>query len=208
MKKSGILAAIAVLSCFILGWVSSPRVLNLLHTGPTVVKAHAQWASSAGTVTQQVAVADVIVRARVLKLFKPQVFERLLADPSDRFPTKFSALPFTEALLKVEKVYSGEVHGNIRIVQTGGVVQQTENHPDLHIQLYDDPLLVEGTDHVFFLQEISGDPVLAPHRKLYRIVNSAGRYDVTGSLVLSYSDLPGKRPTKLIDLEKEIRSAS
>jgi len=206
MRKNLILPVVALLLCFGLGW-ESPRVVRLLHVGPTPVRIHAQWASSAGTVAQQAAEADVIVRAKVQKVFKPQVSEKRLANPSDRFPAKFDVLAFTDVLLKVEKVYSGEVHGNIRIVQTGGKVEATANHRALQLAIDDDPLLVEGSEHIFFLKEISGDPVLAPHRKLYRIVNSAGRYDINGATVLSFSDLAGSRPTQLQDLDAQIRAS-
>jgi hypothetical protein len=205
MKRKLILSVVSILACCALGWTNSEHVLPLLQFGPIDVTTHAQWASSAGTVAQQSAEADVVVKGRILKVFKPRVFERSPADSSDRFPLKFSVMAFTEALLKVERVYAGDVRGNIRVVQTGGGVPETENHPELRMQLSDDPLFVEGADHVFFLQEISGDPILAPHRKLYRIVNSAGRYDVVGPNVVNYSELPGQRPIRLRDLEREIQ---
>ncbi|MDP9120089.1 MAG: hypothetical protein M3O15_01780 [Acidobacteriota bacterium] len=205
MRRNHLLPFAALLIFFALGWVESPKVLTLLHRGPVHVLAHAQWASAAGTVAQQAGQADLIVRARVHKVFRPKVFERRLANPSDRLPAKFDVLPFTYVLLKVETVYRGEVEGNLRLVQTGGKVEATANHPALEIALYDDPLLVEGSEHIFFLKNISGDPMLAPHHKVYRIINSAGRYDIQGGTVVSHSDIPGQRPLLLKDLDAQIR---
>ncbi len=207
--KLKIFSVVALLACFGLGWQESLRVKRLLHTGPTPVRVHAQWASSAGTVAQQAAEADAIVRAHVVKRFKSRVLGQRLANPSDRLPAKFDVWAFTEVLLKVDKVYRGDIRsgGYVRVLQTGGYARKTADHPELQIALDDDPLLLEDSDHVFFLKEISGDPVLAPQRELYRIVNSAGRYDIRGDAVSSFSILAGKRPTKLVDLDEQIRAA-
>ena len=210
MKRTVFLSSLALVGCFVLGWTNSQRVLQSLHVGPAEVKAHVQWASGAGTVGQQFEEADIIIRGHVLKLFPPKVFEKALPGHEDdrRFPPKFDVLAFTEALVKVDKVYLGDVPGTIRVIQTGGEVAENDNHGDLRIEVGDDPLLEEGKEYVLFLQEVTGDPVLAPNHVVYRIVNSAGRYDIDGDKVVNHSTLPGQRPKRLADLRQQLRRAS
>lgn len=202
-----ICSILAVIACFALGWTSSQRVRQSVRFTPVHVKAHVQWASQAGTVAQQVEEADAVVRGHVTKILKPHIMEGPLGDQTDhRFPSKFDVLVFTEALFKVDKVFRGDVPELINVIQTGGTVPENANHPTLQVEVGDDPLLVRGREYVLFLQEINDDSVLAPHRKVYRIVNSAGRYDINGDKVVSYSDLPGKRPTRFADLRQQIRA--
>ena len=210
MRKTWIFSVVAVLACFTLGWVNSQRVRRELHLGPVKVATHVQWASSAGTVNQQFKEADAIVGGRILKTFSPRIHEtRLSGEPEDRrFPQKFDVMAFTEALLQVTHVYAGEVPKRIRILQTGGLVPENDHHSELLLEVIDDPLLLKGKEHIFFLQEITGDPILAPNRKLYRIVNSAGRYDVDVDKVTSHSTLAGQRPTSLRKLRQQIKAAS
>ncbi|HEV2856362.1 MAG TPA: hypothetical protein VHC97_26465 [Thermoanaerobaculia bacterium] len=210
MRRTWILSVIAVISCFALGWTNSQPVLRLLQSGPVKVSAHLQWASNAGTVGQQVEEADAIVRGRIVKVLTPRVFEsQLPSEPEDRRSLpRFSVVALTEAILVVDHVYTGDVPNRIRIIQTGGFVPGNGNHPELLIEVADDPLLTKGKDHVFFLKKIpEDDPVLGGNGKLYTIVNSAGRYDVDGDKVKSYSALPGQRPTSLRDLRQQIRVA-
>jgi hypothetical protein len=210
MKRTMFLSALALVGCFVLGWTNSQRVLQSLHYGPVDVKAHVQWGSPAGTVAQQVEEADIIIRGHVVKLFPPKVFEKPLPgnEADRRFPPKFDVIAFTEALVKVDKVYLGNVPGTIRVIQTGGEVAENDNHPDLLLEVGDDPLLEVGKEHVLFLQEVTGDPVLAPNHIVYRIVNSAGRYDIDGNKAVSHSTISGQRPTRLSDLRQQIRRAT
>ena len=206
MKTKIVISMIAIVTCFALGWSNSQRVLQSIHSGPVQVKAHAQWSSSAGTVAQQMEEADAVVRAHVKRLLKPRIFETPLTGQLDRrFPRKFDVVVFTEALLQVDKVFHGEVPNLIRVVQTGGLVPENDHHSALRVEMYDDPLLVRGGEYILFLKEISGDPKLAPNGRAYRIVNSAGRYDISGNKVVSYSDISGKRPTRLADLRAQMR---
>jgi hypothetical protein len=211
MKKLWILPILMTTACFSLGWVGSQQVLRILHPGPIHVKAHTQWASDAGTVSQQAEKADIVVRGHVKRLLKSRVFENSLVGQTDRpdhrFPPKFSVLAFTEALFVVDKVYRGTAPPLINVIQTGGYVPENAHHPAAVVEVDDDPLFVKGGEHVLFLRAVTNDPKLAPGRTVYWIVNSAGRYDIHGDKVFSHSDLPGKRPNRFADLRQQISAA-
>jgi hypothetical protein len=70
-------------------------------------------------------------------------------------------------------------------MQTGGM---RPDNPRSSIEVRDDPLYHPGEEYVLFLVDISGDPVQAPGRVLYRAVSPFGRYRIEGESVLSYGE--------------------
>jgi hypothetical protein len=108
--------------------------------------------------------------------------------------------------MRVLQVYKGSVAANISIMQLGGRLPATEKHQFIDMVVDDDPLYIPGGQHVLFLKDISGDSVHAPGRKLYRIVNPTGRYDVRDGSVSTHADLLGSftPPATLVALEDEI----
>jgi hypothetical protein len=59
----------------------------------------------------------------------------------------------------------------------------------------------ESTEYILFLKDITGDPIHAKGRTLYRTINPSGRYEVQGQAVKSYAEtsVPGQ-PTTLAEL--------
>jgi hypothetical protein len=89
-------------------------------------------------------------------------------------------------------------------MQTGGLNPDTKA---VQSETLDDPLYKVGEEYVLFLVDISGDPVQAPDRELYRIVNPYGRYKIDGQNVTSYGEnFEGiKLPTTLDELVAQIK---
>ncbi|HEX7587334.1 MAG TPA: hypothetical protein VF478_03380, partial [Anaerolineae bacterium] len=59
------------------------------------------------------------------------------------------------------------------------------------------------------LKDITGDPVHGQGRKLYNVVNPAGRYEIRGITVFSPSEFPAasNRPRTLDELIGQIKQA-
>ncbi|MEN9563744.1 MAG: hypothetical protein RIR73_1988, partial [Chloroflexota bacterium] len=68
-----------------------------------------------------------------------------------------------------------------------------------------------GEEYILFLVDISGDPVHAPNRELYRIVNPFGRYSIQGESVHTYGENFGQdtllTDLNIIELELQIEEA-
>ena len=160
---------------------------------------HAQWASSASSVFEQMGEADAVVRVRAIEQLSPRIFTKESPDG------RHNAMIFTDTRFEVLEVYSGDVPAKITVLQTGGKAPRTKRHPALDLYMEEDPLYVAGTEHVLFLKDISGDAVHAPDRQLYRIVNPAGRYMVDGPRVTAMAKVgAAERPTLLSGLESQI----
>ena len=94
-------------------------------------------------------------------------------------------------------------------MQTGGMLAATDQYTAQNVKLADDPLLVKGGDHILFLKSITGDPLHAPKRDLYRVVNPAGRYDVHGETLVTHTHFhPELLPSRLSDLIGQIEEAT
>lgn len=115
------------------------------------------------------------------------------------------ALPFTDTTMRVLRVYKGSAGDHIIVSQTGGKLVATETHPGLDMVLQDDPLYVEGGEHILFLVslgEVEG-------KQMYATINPAGRYDIRDANVSSPAELFGRyaQPTTLGDLKAAISQA-
>jgi hypothetical protein len=161
------------------------------------------------TIDEEAAEADVIVRVQVRKVRPARKLETPLPPEAQQNGFKKLVTPFTDTDLEVLEVYKGSIEKSISVMQTGGVLAKTEDHPTVNWEMEGDPLLVEGAEHVLFLVNISGNEVHAKNRQLYRIVNPAGRYDVAGNTVQSHADFPQSYtpPQTLQELEAHIQQA-
>lgn len=153
----------------------------------------ANWASSAVTVADQVAEADLVVHAKVVKVHEArklrQVAPRYSADGKvDGHGVDI--LPFTDSEMLVLEVYKGSSEQHITVMQTGGALPAGDGDPAINIVTPEDPIFVEGHEYMLFLKDISGDAVHGRGRRLYRAVNPAGRYAIQGTEVFSPSEFP------------------
>lgn len=164
------------------------------------VKSVAMWVSNAETVDELSQEANFIVKARVSQ---PPVSRKLggqspMMDESGKNVVGYVTddTSFSDTVFEVLKVYSGDLKSkNITVLQTDGMM--------------DDPLFEVGEEYVLFLVDISGDPVHAPERELYRSVNPSGRFKVKKEKVSVYGQrLKGSpAPQTLSELEGEIEKA-
>lgn len=178
------------------------------HMGSTEV-VHGAWVSPAVTIAEEAAEADVIVRVQVRKVKPARKLETPLAAEAQQNGLRKLVTPFTDSDVEVVHVYKGSVGKSITLLQTGGVLAKTEDHPAMGWEVEGDPRFVEGTEHVLFLDNISGDQVHAKDRQLYRIVNPAGRYGIAGNAVQSHAEFPQSYtpPQTLQELEAQIQQA-
>lgn len=210
MTRSRLLFVAAATGCLALGFVAGPNLFSTpsspFDSVTGVQPVHLQWASDADAVVEQLIEADVVVRARVVENLAPR---KLVFPLAENDPWRTEVNVFTDSVLEVLEVYQGTVGDRITVMQTGGAVPATAQHPGVDLQVADDPLFVPGSEHVLFLVDISGDPVHAPERRLYRTVNPAGRYLVEGRRVVSHPELGriAERPGSLDELETEIAIA-
>lgn len=205
MKKTWIAVPTAILGCLALGFLTGFVALRA-HGVHRVEGAHVQWASAANSVAEQVREADTIVRVRVEALSEPRIIENDLGVGPDG-EARIERTPFTDVQMSVLEVYKGEVGGLITVMQTGGILPETAQHEAYRTEIGSDRLYEVGTEHVLFLDDISGDRLHAPDRALYRTVNPAGRYRIDGPRVSSTPEFGRleQRPTQLGTLVSEIR---
>jgi hypothetical protein len=166
----------------------------------------AQWVSAADTVREEIREADAVVHVRV----ESQAATRVLESPLGLGPAgeaRVERTPFTEFQMRVLEVFQGNVEESITVLQTGGFIPGKGGYRGHRLEVEGDPLFQVGQEYVLFLVDISGDPVHAARRKLYRIVNPAGRYAIEGSRVHSDPEFgkADRRPTRLNALLTEIR---
>jgi hypothetical protein len=156
-------------------------------TTSSPIHAHANWSSSAATVAEVTAEADVIVHVRVSTVHPPRTLEHVLQPDSRGTGGEpiVDVMPFTDTDMQVLKVYKGSVQPVLTVVQTGGAVPATDRHAAIDLKIEGNPLFVVGSEHILFLKNISGDRVHGKDREVYRIVNPAGRYEVQGNNVVS-----------------------
>lgn len=120
--------------------------------------------------------------------------------------TVTEALLLSDTTFAVQAVYSGLIPAEIRGMQAGGVSSVTGQVEGP----IDDPLYSIGEVYVLFLVDVSGDPIQAPDRELYRIVSPVGRFKVEGTSVRSFTldgNLRAVQPVQLDDLLMQIRQA-
>lgn len=174
-------------------------------SSPLGGEAQASWVSTAETVSQQVLESDLVVRVQVLKQDEPRHLWH--PTPKGAAPGRFA---FTDTQVEVLDVYRGkaQIGDRLWIMQTGGELM-TRGGKISRLELREDPLYELGSEMVLFLVDISGDPVHAAHRALFRTLNPAGRYEIQGGLV-GRGAFGGQMKSRELDLgtfEAEIRSA-
>jgi hypothetical protein len=181
------------------------------YISPEAGTIHAQWASSAASIADQVAEADIIVRVQVEQTEATRKFERPLPPEQQKPNLKALVTPFTDTRMRVLEVYKGEVGPKITVMQTGGDLPASPSHGRIRLAMEGDPLFARGSEHILFLNDITGDEIHGRGRQLYRIVNPAGRYDVQGASVRTPAgaELLGTfiPPTTLASLRSQIQAA-
>jgi len=208
----------------LIGFTAEPHITKfissaLLDSGfanSESVVAYANWADAAFTVAEQATRADLIVRVRVSKVNEPRklkqsapIYEddKLVGEGTD-------IMPFTDSDLQVLETYKGPSYESITVMQTGGSLPATDGDPSINLVMAGDPMFVEGSEHVLFLVDITNDGVHSTGRRLYRIVNPAGRYEIkNGALInfTAYAEAGEVRATELPqtldDLLNQIKQA-
>jgi hypothetical protein len=203
------LAVLVALSVFLLagrGEIFSIREATSLSGGTTNLST-ARWVSQARTVDQLMAEADLVVKARVSEAPITRVVRNelpIMDEKGKEIGFKVDELAFSDTVFEVVEVYSGKSSSKITVMQTGGSIPENYNGQS---EMADDPLYKVGEEYVLFLVDISGDPVQAPGRELYRIVNPSGRYQIDGTNVSSYGEnIDSVRlPATLDELEAQIK---
>ena len=201
---------ILLMTCVVgltVGFGIAPLRMSLTTTGPAV--GHANWASQATTIPEVVAEADIIVRVHVNHVPKARKLKEWLPTDSPDKKLVAAIMPFTDTTMQVIEVYKGTVSKHVTVMQTGGQLPAADGDSAIHIETHDDPIFVQGSEHVLFLKDISGDAIHGKGRKLYRIVNPAGRYTIEDTRVFSLAEFPEgfRPPTTLTELVGQIRQA-
>lgn len=160
---------------------------------PTISRttSSASWVSNAMTVSELVLESDMVVRVRVSEAPVTRVIRHELPvwDENNKIAgSTISETLFSDTVFEIMKIYHGEPLLNITVMQTGGFNPRI---PSSIEEVIDDPLYKVGEEYVLFLVDISGDPVQATNRQLYRIVNPYGRYKIEdGKRVYSFGQNP------------------
>ena len=211
MKKAGLLilgAGLISLSA----WAMANLNLQPTTSSESSAVGFADWASPAVTIADEVAGADLIVRAKVTNVNQARKLRQVLPRYSSDAKIDgegVNIMPFTDSEMAVLEVYKGSAEQHITVMQTGGSLPAENGDPAMNLVTYDDPLFVAGSEHILFLADISGDPVHGQGRKLYRAINPAGRYEIQGTTVFSPSEFPAAyKPPKTVDeLVSQIKQA-
>ncbi len=144
--------------------------------------AHASWASAAESVNELTQEADLVVRVQALRQGEPRYMWSPAPAGAERSDGR-STFVFTDTEVEVLQVYSGnvEVGDRLWVMQTGGNLVTLSGETS-HLELNEDPLYQPNDEMVLFLVDISGDPVQAKDRSLFRTVNPNGRFHLEGDL--------------------------
>ena len=169
--------------------------------------AHASWVSPAESISEQAREADLMVRVQVVDRSEPRHLWHPIPTGMSRVNGR-GTFAFTDTQVEVLEVYHGDaqVGDRLWVLQTGGDLITREGKVS-RLELAEDPLYEMGDEMVLFLVNISGDPVHAADRELYRTVNPAGRYQVDGGLAARGDQLEKANFLALDTLERELRQA-
>ncbi|MEN4011522.1 MAG: hypothetical protein AB1453_02570 [Chloroflexota bacterium] len=181
---------------------------SIISMAPTPVSAPALWASSASTIAELVAEADLVIRARVIQDPEPRVVSfhgPIVAEDGTVIGEGVDKVIFSDTEVEVVEIYKGSTRTIITVMQTGGIVGDTGQR----FSLGGDPLYLKNEEVILFLVDISDDPIHAQGRTLYRIVNPAGRYTIKGVEVLNHGEFsPSAALPKTVDeLVRQIKEA-
>lgn len=171
------------------------------------ILADAEWVSRAKTVGQVISEADLVVRARVSEAPVTRVLrnELPIMDANGKVAGYMTdEMLFSDTVFDILEVFSGKSPSKITVMQTGGT---SPDNPRNSIEMRDDPLYHLGEEYVLFLVDISGDPVQAPGRVLYRTVSPFGRYRIEGESVISYGENAKSfgLPATMVELVAQIK---
>lgn len=174
------------------------------------ILSNAIWVSNAKTVDELITESDLIVMVRTASnpVTRTIDHEYYVFDENNIITgTQTSKTMFSDTIFEIIKTYYGKRSQFITVVQTGGYDPNLSNKIE---EVADDPLYKKGEIYVLFLVDISGDPIQAPNKELYRIINPFARYRISGEQASSYGeklDIKAlKLPTTLYDLEYQITS--
>ena len=217
-NKKRSLLAIAVLAVLgVLAGVYWPR-LSARWGPPLQYEGQGNAVEKARTVPEQSRRADLIVRAKVVSLENRVVTEELpvyAEDAKTVLEKRTSSTPFTDVTFQVLETLKGKSEATITVLQTGGTSKNGSGRSQ-KFEIPADPIFEEGSEHFLFLVDITGDGVHSTGRKLYRVVNPLGRYQVgdAGSLrgprADSHAgppDVPADLPRTAQDLRRQVGAA-
>lgn len=187
--------------------VASP--VNTINITPgSRIEASADWASNAVMIDDLMRESDLVVRARVSEAPITRVLRNEIPvwdENNNIVGSTVSETLFSDTVFEVIKTYRGEPRSSITVMQTGGFDPTVSKSV---IEVTDDPLYNVGEEYILFLVDISGDPVQATDRELYRIANPFGRYGIEGKNVFSYGYDPNSvnplKTSDIIELETKI----
>lgn len=191
---------------------SSETSVSSKFAGAEPAIAYGNWASSALTIAEQSAEADLIVRGVVLNTSVrklKQVLPTYAEDGVTVIGEFADIVPFTDSEMRIIEVYKGTADKQITVMQTGGNLPATDGDPGINFAVNGDPIFVKGSEHILFLKNISGDAVHAKDRKLYITVNPAGRYLIEGQKVINFSEFSEspQLPKTVDELVSQIKQA-
>jgi hypothetical protein len=217
INKHRTLLAVAVLS-LATGSLVGPRLLARL-APPIEYSAQGNLVEKAVTVAEQTRRADLIVRARIVSLDNRIVTEVLPVYAEDAVTVleeRESSTAFTDVTLEVLETFKGDADSFITALQTGGTMKKGRFGRAQKFEIAADPLFEEGSEHILFLVDITGDGVHSTGRQLYRVVNPMGRYEIKpGGLLrapvkdkhLDRASLSQQLPQSEKDLRRQIAVA-
>lgn len=215
INNNRILLAVSVLS-IVAGALYGPRLLASAAPAREYA-AQANWVEQALTVPEQARRADLVVRARVVSLenrVHTEVLPVYAEDAVTVLEERESRTPFTDATFEVVETFKGTSAPFITLLQTGGILRQGRFGRSQKFEVSADPLFTEGSEHILFLVDITGDGVHSTGRQLYRIVNPLGRYEVRAQGLLRGPNdkhvdrgVQGKLPKTEKELRQQIQAA-
>lgn len=137
-------------------------------------------AYTAGTIKELFIDSDLVVRGNIEKLLPScEVMGQLGAGDKIRSV-------YTESIFRIAEIYKGVASNIILITQVGSNVP-TDNKADNISRNGISALFAENTEHVLFLKRVPANDDMAPGKETYILINSAGRYDIQGTMLCSYS---------------------
>lgn len=195
LSISALLIGLTVISAFFWGGRSS-KDSSISHTEVTATTSRnastAHWASSAMTVNELMSEANLVVRVRVSEVPVTRIVQveaPMLDEVGNAVDSAVIKVLFSDTVFEVLETYMGKPSLKITVAQDGGFDQTVSNGVE---ETADDPLYNVGEEYILFLVDISGDPIHAPDRELYRVINPFGRYRIDGESVFSYGQFAGQ----------------
>ena len=216
-KKRSLLAIALLAPVGLLAGIYWPR-LSARWAPPIEYQGQANTVEKAVTVAEQSRRADLIVRARAVSLENRVLTEELPVYAEDGVTVlekRPSSTPFTDVTFEVLETLKGKSEPTIVVLQTGGTSKNGSGRTQ-RFQIPADPIFEQGSEHFLFLVDITGDGVHSTGRKLYRVVNPLGRYEVAPAGALrgpradnhvARSGPPADQPRTAQELRRQVGAA-